>query len=121
MTMISCGESLSPGSDRSAQSTSALVSAARPVAVTPSSLGTRILTCPHPTGHGLGRQELSQGVLPPVTVPSPAGGLPPHPRGVPGLLQFTRNARPNAQDLRRLADRPAVAHWPRPPGGHRLR
>ncbi len=45
----------------------------------------------------------------------------PHPRCGPGLLQFTRNARPLAQDLRRLAHRAAVAHRARPPGGHRLR
>ena len=121
--MISCGDPGPSVPALSAQATSALVSAASPGAVTPSSLVTRILTCasPYRPGRRRGRQGPSRGVRTPVTGPSPPPGSAPHPRPGPGLLQFTRHGRPHAQDLRRLAHRAAVAHRARPPGGHRLR
>ena len=71
------------------------------------------------------RRGAPGSVHPPFGSVSPGGHArppgTPHPRRGPGLLQFTRNAGPLAQDLRRLAHRAAVAHRARPPGGHRLR
>ena len=119
--MISCDRPGWSTTDRSAQPTSALVSAASPGAVTPSSLVTRILTCAHPTGRPAPRQGRSPDGRGPFTGASRAARSPPHPCGGPGLLQFTRDDGPNTQDLRGLAHRPAVAHRARASGGHRLR
>src|ERR1700733_5643941 len=113
--MISWGAP-GPSPPASAQVTSALVSAARPGAPTPSSLVTRILTYDDPTGPGSAEPGRSPGVRGPVTGTSRPCPRPPHPCGGPGLLQFTRNAGPHAQDLRRLAHGPAVAHRARSPG-----
>src|SRR3984957_376063 len=109
----------------SAQTASARVSAASPGALTPSSLVPRILPVRSPYRR---HRDRSGPVHPPFGPFSPGRHIgpaspscTPHPRRGPGLLQFTGHARPDAQDLRRLTDRAAVADRPRAPGGRRLR
>src|SRR5277367_6549091 len=102
---------------RPVQATRALVSAASPGALTPSSLVTRILTVhsPYrPPSRGPGPDHPPFGSVSPARHARPGAPHPPH---GPGLLQFTRHARLLAQDLHRLAHRAAVAYRARAPGG----